>query len=173
MYSSYINRNMGPQLDAYHDADNSQIKEITQVISAISQNGNSNHLATEVYEDIANIIKKAAEPYINASKRGDKNLYTLMSRKFTDAVMNSNNVSLAKTIMSSFSDDNLDIPFSNQHFFQLFVRDLITRMNSEFITRYYSGISAVLNPSHNIIKVYEDKNGNITKHEDLAKNAFD
>ena len=58
-----------------------------------------------------------------------------------------------------------------------FVRDIITRMNNEFITRYYSGTGAVLVPSHGIIQVYDILNNRgemITMtHADVVKEALD
>jgi hypothetical protein len=164
---------MGPQLDANHEADESQIKEITQVVSALSQNGNTAHLAQEIYENLAKIIQKSAESYDEFFKaETDKNdLYNYMSRKFIDKVSKEQTPSLAKSILESLPDE-LQIPFSNQNFFEKFTKDVITRMNNEFITRYYKGIGAVLNPSHGIVQLFEDRNGNILKQEDLAKAAF-
>ena len=162
---------MGPQLDANHDADASEIKEITQVVSALAQNGNTAHLAQEVYENLASTIKNAALPYEKYLGNDTNDLYNYMSRKFIDKMSKSDNVSLAKNILESLPED-LQVPFSNQNFFQAFVKDVISRMNNEFITRYYRGIGAVLNPSHDIVKMFEDVNGNIIKQEDLAKIAF-
>ena len=63
---------MGPQLDAGHEVDASEIKEVTQVISALAQNGNTAHLAREAYNDIATVIKSAAAPYLKYMKSGEK-----------------------------------------------------------------------------------------------------
>jgi len=171
MFTTYENRHMGPQLDAGHEADASEIKEVTQVVSALAQNGNTAHLAQEVYENLASTIKKAAAPYKKYLGNKTDDLYNYMARKFIDKMSKSDNVSLAKNILESLPKD-LQVPFSNQNFFQAFVKDVISRMNDEFITRYYRGIGAVLNPSHGIIKLFEDSNGNVIKQEDLAKAAF-
>jgi hypothetical protein len=166
---------MGPQLDANHEADESQIKEVSQVISALSQNGNTVNLAHEAYTDLANIINKAMKPYEKYFNFNDKisndDLYQYISRKFIDNVVYSDNVSLAKTLLQSFPID-IKIPFSNQNFFQLFVRDVISRMNNDFITRYYKGIGAVLNPSHGIVQLYESADGKVYKQEDITKEAL-
>ena len=39
---------MGPQLDASHEADDSEIKEVSQVISALSQGGFKHRIFTEI-----------------------------------------------------------------------------------------------------------------------------
>lgn len=157
-YSSYESRFMGPQLDASHDADDSQIKEITQVISALAQNGNTAHLAREAYNDIANVIKKAAKPYLKYMEVGADvkvdELYKYLSDKFIKTIENTKGDNIAKTLVQAFEKD-VRIPFSNQNFFVAFVKDVITRMNNEFITRYYSGTGAVLIPSHGIVQLYD------------------
>lgn len=177
-YNTYENRYMGPQLDANHTADQSKIKEITQIISALAQNPTTAYMAEEVYSDIARIIESSAKPYVNItesknlSRKAINDFYQVLSRKFAFNLANSDGINLANTIAETFGQTEL-LPFSNQHFFRAFVEDMITKMNSEFITRYYPGIGAILNPSHNMIQIYEDKNGNIYKQEELSKEAFD
>lgn len=192
-YTSYDSRFMGPQLDASHEADNSKIKEVTQVISALAQNGNTAHLAKEAYEDIARVIEKAAQPYKkyfqkivgpNGETSNDpenlKQLYLDLSEKFVKAVERSKGENIAKTLVHAFDKDTR-IPFSNMNFFVHFVRDIISRMNNEFITRYYSGLGAVLIPSHGIFQLYDvpikDELGNTIGYKtatqaDLTKEAL-
>ena len=149
---------MGPQLDANHDTDNSEIKEVTQVISALAQNGNTAHIAQEAYNDIANVIKKATTPYLRYMEPGKavnkEELYKYLANKFVKTVENSAGDNLAKVLINVFSQDDR-IPFSNQNFYSAFVKDVITRMNNEFITRYYSGTGAILIPSHGIIQLFD------------------
>lgn len=173
MYSSFDNKYMGPQLDANHDSDGSEVKEVSQVLSALAQNGFTGELAEDVYNSLAQIIKTSAEPYVKKiSSEELTDLSKLLSKKFFDSVTKSDNVSLAKSILETFDEGKI-IPFSNQNFFQLFVRDVISRMNNEFISRYYSGIAAILNPSHNMIQVYEDVNGNVYSQEDISYEAIE
>ena len=171
-YSTFNNQYLGPQLDANHTADESKIKEITQIISALAQSPLTAKIADEVYRDIARIIKESSVKYNNVLKEKltDKefeNFYNTLSRGFAHELANSDGVSLAKTIASTFG--NTLIPFSNQHFFREFTRNMITKMNNEFITRYYPGLGLVINPSHGIIKVYEDEKGVVYKQQDLLK----
>ena len=55
---------MGPQLDASHDMDNSEVHEITQIISALAQGGHTSEMAREAYEDIRNVIVETSQTYI-------------------------------------------------------------------------------------------------------------
>lgn len=184
-FFTFKNRFMGPQLDASHEADDSQIKEVTQVISALAQNSKTAYLAQEAYNDIAMVIKKATEPYLKhmfpKNEKGEalpfdkKDLYQYLSDKFVKTIQNSKGDSIAKVLVQSFSKD-VNIPFSNQNFYVAFVRDIITRMNNEFITRYYSGTGAVLLPSHGIIQVYDipqaDGTFRTVTQEDITKEAL-
>lgn len=178
-YFSFENRFMGPQLDASHEADESEIKEVTQVISALAQNPTTAHLAKEAYDDIANVIKNAAAPYLRYLKPGENvrksDLYKYLSDKFVKTIERSKGDNIAKILVQSFEND-VNIPFSNQNFFVPFVRDIITRMNNEFITRYYSGTGAVLLPSHGMIQVYDipqtDGTTRVVTQADLAKEAL-
>lgn len=185
LYSTYENRFMGPQLDANHSADESKIKEVTQVISALAQNSSTSELAKEAYDGIYKVIEASMKPYlkylINGSQNVDKDkLYSHISQKFINTVLNTEGTSLSKTLIQSFSKDS-KIPFSHPHFFGSFVKDVIVRMNNEFITRYYSGTGAILIPSHGIYQVYDlpirDSEGNITGYtqasqEDLLKESL-
>ena len=174
-YSTFKGTYSGPQLDAGHEAEASKIKEITQIISALAQNSKTAHIAEEVYEDIARIIKESAKPHLKKiTNLNDKTLeqyYHMLSKGFAHSLANSDGKSLAKSIAEAFGN-GAALPFSHQSFFREFTRDLITKMNNEFIVRYYQGIGAVLNPSHGIIQLFEDSNGNVFKQEDIIKRAF-
>jgi hypothetical protein len=48
--------NFGIQMDADHHADDSELSEMTQVISALEANGWAHDVAKMVYEDLGNIV---------------------------------------------------------------------------------------------------------------------
>lgn len=180
MYSTYDSRFMGPQLDASHGTDSSEIKEITQLISALAQGGLTSEVANKVYSDIANVIKKAASPYIEGLGSDNSDLYNYLSTKFVDTILISKGESLAKSLIYSIKEDGISIPFSNANFFNLFVKDVVTRLNNEFISRYYSGVGSILLPSQGVIQVYDrlitDENGNqrsvVMTQADLIQEAL-
>lgn len=178
-YGVFESAHLGPQLDPGHTAVASKIKEITQVISSLSQNEKTAHLANEVYDDLARMIQESAKDYLKVlNKIGDKELkilFTTLSKEFAKNLASTQGTTLASVISETFKDGEI-LPFSNKNFFQAFVKNLIVKLNSEFITRYYPGIGAVLNPSHKIIQVYDipDINGGniIYTQEDMAKEAL-
>jgi hypothetical protein len=173
---------MGPQLSAAHSPDASKIKEITQVISSLAQNERTAHIADEAYQDIARLIEQSASKWkksvTSLSEKDLSDLYKSLSKEFARHLANSPTVDLATAIAESFKEGEL-LPFSNKNFFQHFVRDLIVKLNTEFITRYYNGIGAVLNPSHHMYRVFEVpvyKEGKwenvIYSQEDMMKEAL-
>ncbi len=174
-YTTFKNDYIGPQLDANHSANESKIKEITQIISALAQNPTTAYLANEVYQDIARIIKESSKKYYSSSdnltEKQINDFYTVLSKQFAYNLANSEGTTLAKTIAETFGIGQL-LPFSNQHFFRDFTREMITKMNNEFITRYYPGLGAVINPSHGIVQLYQGKDGKIYKQSELRKLAF-
>lgn len=191
LFSTYKSRFMGPQLDASHEADNSEIKEVSQVISALSQGGFTSDLANEVYSDIARIIKQSMDKYVKLLKPGKEDrekLYRILSNKFISSIRRSDREEVTKAIIDSLLANGVKIPFSNQNFYNLFVREIVTTLNNEFISRHYSGMGGVLIPSHGIFQVYDvyqpeivSESGEIIEpakwvvktKEDLYKEALD
>jgi hypothetical protein len=174
-YATYKNKHMGVQLDATHEITGSKTREVTQMISALAQNPDTADKAHEMYENLANIIKDSAEPYLksiqNLDADGIKKLYSNLSKDLVKHLAQSNDRGLAKTIAETFEYGKL-LPFSNQNFFKSFVENLVINMNQDFITRYYPGTGAILLPSHKIVQIYNDANGNTFTQADLAKEAI-
>jgi len=53
--------NFGIQMDADHHADDSELSEMTQVISALEANGWGHDIAKMIYEDLGNIVAQSME----------------------------------------------------------------------------------------------------------------
>jgi len=175
-YYTFENQYMGPQLDAGHDMDESKIKEITQVISALAQSPTTSHLAKEAYDAISQVIDSSIQKYqkyfTDFTPENKNRLREMISKEFVKTVDKSKGETLAKILIHNLGSDGI-IPFSNQNFFVAFVRDIITRMNNDFISRYYAGTGAILIPSHGIIQVYDipkyDEVGNITGYNIMTQ----
>lgn len=176
-YMTFRNRNMGVQLSAEHEIINSRAKEVTQMLSALSQNPDTAVKANEIYGTLSDIIEQTAEHsygvVMETSKSIDiKKLYEKLSKQLVKNIAASSNKGLAKVISETFEKGTL-LPFSNQHFFRDFVRMLIVNMNKDFITRYYPGVGAVLNGSHKIFQIYQNKEGETFTQEDIANLAIE
>jgi hypothetical protein len=165
---------MGVQLDASHTIDESEVREVTQVVSALAQNSDTAHKAREAYKNIANVIKTSARKF-NIALENDEDLYNFITPKFIEAINNSKGDTIAKVLANSLSTD-MKLPFSSQDLFVPFVKDIVTRINNDFITRHYSGTGAVLIPSHFIVQVYdilkEDNTYETITQKDLLVDAL-
>lgn len=174
-YTTYRNRHMGIQLVATHDIINSKTKEVTQLVSALAQNPDTAELADEMYQTLADVIeesiKKTYKDVATSEEKHLKDTYRILSNSLIKSLANSSNKGLAQTIAETFDHGQL-LPFSNQNFFRDFIKDLVVRMNKDFITRYYPGTGAILTPSHGIITVYENSNGDVFSQSDLRDLAI-
>lgn len=166
--------NMGPQLAAGHAADKSKIKEISQVLSGLAQSPTTAHIAHMAYRDIAKLITEAAKNYISVldqmNPETTQKLMMDLSESLVDSISRSRGATLASSLVTVFKHSIL--PFSNQNFFDAFIQDLVTKLNTDFIARYYDGLGAVLLPSHNAVMVYE-KDGIVYTQDSLVNLALD
>ena len=180
IYSEIDVTNFGIQLDANHEADFSELTEMSQVISALSANGHTQTEAKKAFKEIANIIKTSMSKttmMVNNEKMHEM-LYDEMSKILVNTLASANKISLAHSIVSQVKsrlEDGFNdlIPISNPNFFNLFTTDVLSRLNRSALKRKYSGLGGVLNPSAKIVEMFEDKNGNTYNWKDLLNNAIE
>ena len=180
IYSEIDVTNFGIQLDANHEADFSELTEMSQVISALSSNGHTQTEAKKAFKEIANIIKTSMSKttmMVNNEKMHEM-LYDEMSKILVNTLASANKISLAHSIVSQVKsrlEDGFNdlIPISNPNFFNLFTTDVLSRLNRSALKRKYSGLGGVLNPSAKIVEMFEDKNGNTYNWKDLLNNAIE
>lgn len=169
----------GFQLDPDHEADDSTVKEITQLISFISEGmfvpehtkkvyGNLKRLLDELSNKTFMNIDSISDPGIREAYRHelDKIFSKKMKRVFTDT--NVNVVSLTNEIIREIikTEDLLKIPYSDGQM----IGKSHTSIGSEFnkyISRQWTGRGDVLVPSHNIAMIFEDKEGNTYMGNDM------
>ena len=66
-------------MDAEHHIDEAEVTEMTQMISALSENGYTSEIVNSIYTDIGNVIMEALKQYDAVIKSGDeKALYKLL-----------------------------------------------------------------------------------------------
>jgi hypothetical protein len=165
-FTTYNNRHYGVQLDASHDIEGSKMKEVTQMMSALSQNPDTADKADEMYQNLSNAIEASINKiYKKEIKKGVteedllKERYKLLSNNLVKSLNNSPTQNLANIIAESFEHGEL-VPFSNQNFFKELIKDLVVRLNKDFITietfinltenQYGSDIIKELKKSYNI-----------------------
>ena len=153
----------GVQMNADHHLDMSEVTEMTQMISALEQNGFTHELVTQIYKEIGQIVKESMNDLSETIKAKDKDqLYTILGRSLIKAFMNDDKdtLGLAQSFVylanESFKNANLDykLPFSAATINGAFIATTTSNLVKSGIRRKYSGIASVLVPSHNMIQYY-------------------
>lgn len=163
---------MGAQMSAEHFAEDSEVSEMTQVISALIQKGVSYNTALSIYKDIGTYIAEGLKPYMDATN--PELVITLgkqLVKAFATGDLGSEN--LASRYIALIKEDLLNknvsfdtlIPFDDPSIFKKFVIDFANGINQEVIRRKFFGLNAVLNPSHDVIGLIEYDNKLYTKEE--------
>lgn len=174
---------IGIQLNAEHSVDEAEVSEMTQVISALEQMSTSHGMANQVYEDIGRVIARGLKEYnFDANSEEDKTkVYKILGRDLlrTFSTGDKDRLGLAgafmelvrKDILSdkSLEDMTYKIPFDDNNIFGVFTNGFTNGINRDIIKRKYSGLQAILNPSHDIVTVYDGPDGGILKYSDILK----
>lgn len=172
---------IGIQLNAEHSVDEAEVSEMTQVISALEQMSTSHGMANQVYEDIGRVIARGLREYnFDANSEEDKTrVYKILGRDLlrTFSTGDKDRLGLAgaymelvkKDILSdkSLQDMAYKIPFDDNNIFGVFTNGFTNGINRDIIKRKYAGLQAILNPSHDIVTVYDGPDGGILKYSDI------
>lgn len=177
----------GIMMDADHELKEAEVTEMSQMISALIEDGHYTELVTNIYNEIGEIAfnNDKIQRYIKAVDIAENPNATLEEReknrkKITEL--------LSKSLIESFESGNKDtiglaqafikradiafknaakrgeisdykIPFSDGTIFGAFVADVTSKFNEDAIRRKYEGYAGVLNPSHNMIEYYLSSEG--------------
>lgn len=168
----------GIQLDPEHEADQSEVSLMTQVMSGLSDRGYSTKLAGEVYKALADLSQLAIRDYWSAFniayKKGDRaKIQELVSGLLLDEIMQTKNsprtANIAKAITEQLveagkrgEDLNFEkfkdiYPFSDGSIFELLQTTVTASLNKKAIREKMFGSLSVLRPSHEIHKIYGTK----------------
>lgn len=172
-------KHFGIQMDADHHADDAELTEMTQVISALESNGYTHDIAKEAYRDLGAIVYAQLKPYIEAInlhyQGNSRQLYEVVGKIFLESFKNSSNnrSDLADKLIYNLKQrlgdgDNLInagvyIPFSDTAVLSKLIANITSQINKTAIKRKYAGIAAVMVPAYDLIKIYkqEDSEGNL------------
>lgn len=172
---------IGIQLNAEHAVDESEVSEMTQVISALEQMSASHELANQVYEDIGRVIAKGLQEYnFDLNSEEDKTrVYKILGRNLlkTFSGGSTDRLGLASAYLDLVKEDILSdkslsqmqykIPFDDNNIFGIFTNGFTNGINRDIIKRKYSGLQAILNPSHDIVTIYDNPAGGVWKYTDI------
>lgn len=166
----------GVQMDADHELDLAQVTEMTQMISALIEDGHYKDLVENIYRDIGGVVASHIAKLDSAVKQvletgsdqAKLELYKIVAKSWIGAFENGNKdtIGIAQAFVKKASDAfrnsdfNTRIPFSAATITGSFVSDVISSINKGGIRHKYEGYAGVLNPSHDMIQYFKIfKNG--------------
>ena len=158
----------GKQLDANHHADQADIREMTQTISTLAANGHTYDLAEQAYNEIGNLvnesIKKLSRYLTDFEQSGLEASVRSISETLVNTLSKEKDVGSTKAYIDLFMTklETQMLPISDRRFYQPFVKSILESLNKSAIRRRYSGLGGILNPTSNVLQVYEldDNSGN-------------
>lgn len=174
---------IGIQMSAEHHAENSEVSEMTQVMSALIQKGISYETTLAVYRDLGSYIAKGLEPFMNVNNNqlivtlGKQLLQSFSTDDLSAENLASRYIKLIKEdLLENNAEKEILVSFDDPNIFSKFVIDFANNLNQNIIRRKFFGLNAVLNPSHDVVGLieYTDENGNTqlyTKEDYENKNG--
>ena len=156
----------GMQLNSEHAIEDSDVTEVSQMISALEQLGFTHDKASKVYWDIAKAVEVSLSdlPSILGTKVQDLSPDVMQKyyQIFTDAFIDSfkrnqrDTMGLAQAFIAKAETllEQYRIPFSAGTLYGIFGSIITSDYVKRAIRRHYSGIGAVLVPTHNSKMLY-------------------
>lgn len=164
----------GVQMNADHLLADSDVTEMSQMISALIQNGYFTSEVNEIYEEIGQIVAESlrAENALLANEDTEgihlmlgKNLIENFNSgdKDTIGLAQSYLMKVSKELEENKDNPNLKlrIPFSDPTLAGAFYSNLVSNLNKKGIRRRYAGIADVLVPSRSMIQTFNLGIGNM------------
>lgn len=172
-------KHLGVQMNADHHADDAELTEMSQVISALEANGWAHPLVKQIYEDLGSIVLQTLDEETQALKAymntGDSTaIYRLVGKTFIKSFSKDNDQdsltsSLMRNIVKGLEEqENIEnapqkIPFSDLSILNSVVGSITSNINRTAIKRKYAGLAAVLIPAYDMIKIYKQQQGDTYK----------
>lgn len=164
---------LGIQLNADHTAEDSHIREISQLMSNLAEGGYVSEKADKVYSRIQNLIQTSlAEIGIDELKFSklpeeiQQDIRTKLNKKFGQIfkrIMSSPDadvMGLTNALAVELQKYNLFIPVSDRQHLAKYHTTVGSYFN-KFIARAWTGRADVLMPGYNMLMVYEDVDGTV------------
>ena len=180
----------GLMMDADHDLDHAEVTEMSQMISALIEDGHYPEKVEAIYKAIGEIAlnNDRVKKYIEAvnNEDGDK-LREIVGKSLISTFESGNKdtIGLANAFVRKASRElsentNIDtriisIPFSDGTIFGAVMADVTSALSKAGIRRKHPGLASVLNPSHDMVMYYNigGKNMLWDQANEECKTAFE
>ena len=179
-YTTLSTLKYGIQQDSDHEADEAELSEMTQVISALDATGYYHDEVYDIYNAIGEQIVSSLELEYNALKDSDPNkLYDLIGKTIINNF--SDRKGMVKAVLDQMEKvfnlstnhkyDLTKCPFSDATLYNKILQTLGSVINKKGIKRTYSGSGMVMTPGYNIYQTWEI-NGIPMQYEDVLNEAL-
>jgi hypothetical protein len=164
-------QDMRNQLNAGHDVNESHIKEMTQVMTALTEMGYSHNDVRKVYELIGTYIIESLREYGITGEVPKEQMYDIVMKSLKASINGGTfgDISLAQAFIQIANKALIDakkegfklnklgtfIPASDPQFSGVFTTTIASKISQEVIRRTFPGIAAVLSPSQNMVTLYD------------------
>lgn len=156
----------GLQMNAEHELEDSDVSEMTQMISALMEKGFSYEIVKQIYGDIGAVVLDALSNIKTAianSGSDPSKLKVIFGRALIEAYAKGDRDTLglaqaflvkAEKYLRENDIKDFTFPFSGATINPSFIATVSSMITKKGIRRKYSGVAAVLTPSYNMIQVY-------------------
>ena len=159
----------GLMMDADHDLDHAEVTEMSQMISALIEDGHYPEKVEAIYKAIGEIAlnNDRVRKYIEAVNNNDRDKLREIVGKSLIATFESGNkdtIGLANAFVRKASRElaentdidtkTISIPFSDGTIFGAVMADVTSALSKAGIRRKHPGLASVLNPSHDMAMYY-------------------
>lgn len=162
---------LGIQLDADHSAEDSHIREISQLMSNLAEGGYVSEKAEKVYARIQSLVQTSLNDlHIDTfklsqmSEYDQKQIHDYLGKKFSQIFKramsdpNADIMGLANAIAVELQHKNILVPISDRQHLSKYHTTVGSYFN-KFIARAWTGRADVLMPGNDMLMIYEDLDG--------------
>ena len=159
----------GLMMDADHDLDHAEVTEMSQMISALIEDGHYPEKVEAIYKAIGEIAlnNDRVKKYVEAVNNKDQDKLREIVGKSLIATFETGNkdtIGLANAFVrkasrelaenTNIDTETISIPFSDSTIFGAVMADVTSALSKAGIRRKHPGLASVLNPSHDMAMYY-------------------
>lgn len=167
----------GVQMNADHEIDEASVSEMTQMISALIQNGFAKTIVDRVYDMIGRIAIKNISKFTDVlndvdNPNYDKNIYLKVGKLFVESFIggNKDSIGIAEAFVINaakalqYNNTTSKVPFSSNQIKGIFQATITSTLNNLGIRRKFPGFGGINTPSYGQMQLFKivDKNGNLS-----------
>lgn len=190
-YITMDTRYYGIQMDADHEADEAEMTEFSQVISALDAGGRLHGYVSGIYKALGQIALAEAKIEMEAIEAYQQNpnaqtrdaLYDIIGKTILDNIkMGSGKSGLAEAILgqikakfnltSTHDRDLFKIPFSDDNIYSSILSTYASVITRKSIRKKYPGLGAVISPGYDVATIYEI-GGRTYQYDDIKRQALE